>query len=153
MERAGDRAGSRRQAPRTQRLPAHPIMTDLLDTGTQREHDGRFHRFCRVAPGSLVFARLTLARPGHERAKSRLAQEPFAVVSNSRCQTACVSSFPQRVAAPGLVSIPSHPTEEGWAERRQAHYFICRVCETRRSARVRRGASHDAGRSPLGAPP
>ena len=39
------------------------------------------------------------------------------------------------------------------AERRQAHYFVCRVCETRRSARVRRGASHDAGRSPLGAPP
>ena len=35
MERAGDRAGSRRQAPRTQRLPAHPIMTDLPDTGTR----------------------------------------------------------------------------------------------------------------------
>ena len=49
-------------------------------------------------------------------------------------------------------SIRARP-EEGWAERRQAHYFVCRVCETRRSARVRRGASHDAGRSPLGAPP
>ena len=50
------------------------------------------------------------------------------------------------------LSIRTRP-EEGWAERRQAHYFCCRVCETRRSARVRRGASHDAGRSPLGAPP
>src|SRR3954452_16719637 len=38
MERAGDRAGSRRQAPRTQRLPAHSIMTDLPDTGTQESH-------------------------------------------------------------------------------------------------------------------
>ena len=50
------------------------------------------------------------------------------------------------------LSIRTRP-EEGWAERRQAHYFVCRVCETRRSALVRRGASHDAGRSPLGAPP
>jgi hypothetical protein len=56
----------------------------------------------------------------------------------------CVRGF-------GLV-IASIP-KEGWAERRQAHYLCCRVCETRRSALVRRGASHDAGRSPLGAPP
>src|ERR1700751_5904560 len=34
-KRAGDRAGSRRQAPGTQRLPAHPIMTEPSDTGTQ----------------------------------------------------------------------------------------------------------------------
>src|SRR5882724_10871653 len=33
-KRAGDRAGSRRQAPGTQRLPAHPIMTDSPHTGT-----------------------------------------------------------------------------------------------------------------------
>src|SRR4029077_11653728 len=33
-KRAGDRAGSRRQAPGTQRLPAHPIMTEPSDTGT-----------------------------------------------------------------------------------------------------------------------
>ena len=52
----------------------------------------------------------------------------------------------------GLFPFAPDP-EEGWAERRQAHYLCCRVCETRRSARVRRGASHDAGRSPLGAPP
>ena len=33
-----------------------------------------------------------------------------------------------------------HPRMEGWAERRQAHYFICRVSETRR-VRTQRGAA------------
>ena len=36
-------------------------------------------------------------------------------------------------------SIRTRP-EEGWAERRQAHYFVCRVRETRR-VRTRRGAA------------
>ena len=36
-------------------------------------------------------------------------------------------------------SIRTRP-EEGWAERRQAHYFVCRVCETRlvRASEARR---------------
>src|SRR3981081_1898029 len=52
-----------------------------------------------------------------------------------------------------LYSFASDPNE-GWAERRQAQLSCCRVCETRLiRAQVRRGASHDAGRSPLGAPP
>jgi hypothetical protein len=80
--------------------------------------------------------------------------EPLAVVSNPRCQTAQSSSFPRRIVASGFSLFLSRPPlREGWAERRQAHYLCCRVCETRRSALVRRGASHDAGRSPLGAPP
>ena len=33
---------------------------------------------------------------------------------------------------------------EGWAERRQAHTVCCRVCQTRPSALVRRGASSRA---------
>ena len=33
-----------------------------------------------------------------------------------------------------------HPRMEGWAERRQAHYFVCRVSETRR-VRTQRGAA------------
>jgi hypothetical protein len=37
------------------------------------------------------------------------------------------------------LSIRTRP-EEGWAERRQAHYFICRVSETRR-VRTQRGAA------------
>ena len=37
------------------------------------------------------------------------------------------------------LSIRARP-EEGWAERRQAHYFVCRVCETRlvRASEARR---------------
>ena len=82
--------------------------------------------------------------PGHERyttrAKSRLAHEPLAVavftMSNSY-----VSSFPRRVAASGFCPCDRvHPRMEGWAERRQAHYFCCRVSETRR-VRTQRGAA------------
>ena len=87
------------------------------------------------------------ARPGHERdarprrVRSRGARsEPLAVIPISRCQTACVSSFPRRVAAPGFSLFLSRPPKEGWAERRQAHYFVCRVRETRR-VRTRRGAA------------
>jgi hypothetical protein len=120
--------------------------------GTQRKDREAPHRLsdpsCRSwVPGLAALARDTSVR-------SRGAQsEPLAVVSNSRCQTAQCCSFPRRVVAPGLVSIIRTRPEEGWAERRQAHLSCCRVCETRPSARVRRGASHDAGRSPLGAPP
>jgi hypothetical protein len=53
-----------------------------------------------------------------------------------------------------VVSLCSRPSPiEGRAERRQAHLCCRRACEARPSALVRRGASHDAGRSPLGAPP
>ena len=105
---------------------------------------GSFHQNVEVSLGRVHDACEVAAR----------ASEPLAVVPHSRCQTAQCCSFPRRVVAPGLVSIHSRPSrKEGWAERRQAHYLCCRVCETRRSARVRRGASHDAGRSPLGAPP
>jgi hypothetical protein len=54
---------------------------------------------------------------------------------------------------PGFVlSLRTQPNE-GRAERRQAQLFCCRACEARLPRSVRRGASHDAGRSPLGAPP
>ena len=42
------------------------------------------------------------------------------------------------------IGIPKKPNE-AWAELRQAHHFVCRVCEPRPSALVRPGASHDAG--------
>src|SRR4029077_8601975 len=45
------------------------------------------------------------------------------------------------VAAPGFCPRDRvHPRMEGWAERRQAHYFICRVCETRQ-VRTQRGTA------------
>jgi hypothetical protein len=77
-----------------------------------------------------------------------------AIDQNPRCQTAQCCSFPRRVLRPGGVLVIASIPLEGWAERRQAHLCCCRVCETRLIPRsVRRGASHDAGRSPLGAPP
>ena len=97
--------------------------------------------------------------PGHERAKSRLAHEPLAVVV-SRCQTAQCCSFPRRVVAPGLVlffafafafasvgkptglgasgrrdsnnSVP--PKRGGWSADRRTLSFG-RACEARRPAR------------------
>jgi hypothetical protein len=79
--------------------------------------------------------------------------EPLAVIPIHNVKQRSVLRSRGALLRPGWsLSIRTRP-EEGWAERRQAHYLCCRVCETRRSARVRRGASHDAGRSPLGAPP
>jgi len=41
---------------------------------------------------------------------------------------------------PGVVLVIASIPLEGWAERRQAHYFVCRVCETRlvRASEARR---------------
>ena len=81
---------------------------------------------------------------------------PFGrIVVISRCQTAQCCSFPRRVVAPGFSSFPfaSIPERRGG---RSADRRTCSVVAFARrdgSARVRRGASHDAGRSPLGAPP
>ena len=72
----------------------------------------------------------------------------------SRCQTAACCSFPRRIVASGFVLvIASIPQWRGGRSADRRTSVSCRVCETRLSARVRRGASHDAGRSPLGAPP
>jgi hypothetical protein len=87
-------------------------------------------------------------------ADSRLAHEPLAVVSNSRCQTAQSSSFPRRVAAPGLVPcICVHPRSRGGRSADRRTRSVVAFARRDWSALVRRGASHDAGRSPLGAPP
>jgi hypothetical protein len=84
---------------------------------------------------------------------------------HNNCDRACISShdvkqpfsFPRRAFAPGLCIFASLTPVEGWAERRET--FGC-VRGTRwarhdaaRQALARRLASHDAGRSPLGAPP
>ena len=70
----------------------------------------------------------------------------------SRCQTAYVPSSRGALLRPGcFFSFAPDPRTEGRAERREAHYVVCRACEARPSALVRRGASRDAGRSHLGA--
>jgi hypothetical protein len=174
MERAGDRAGSRRQAPRTQRLPAHPIMTDLPDTGTQGHTTRRFnvHRLCRVTPGSRISLRLAVARPGHESGRvrgrgSRMSRWPSSrfTMSNSavlfvpaaRCcarvcglPRICFRSLP--LASPrGSGRRPSRqqqfrPPDEGWMERRQPHSQL--------RSRLRRATPHPGATGiTLGAPP
>ena len=66
-----------------------------------------------------------------------------------------VSSFPRRVAAPGFCPSLSRPSPNGGVGGAPTGALFLFVAFARRdgSARVRRGASHDAGRSPLGAPP
>ena len=107
-----------------------------------------------VSPLSGPAELLAALGPGHERAKSRRAKRTVGRRHHSRCQTAQCSSFPRRVAAPGFSLFLSRPppTRGGRSADRRT---ISVVAFARRdwSARVRRGASHDAGRSPLGAPP
>ena len=76
------------------------------------------------------------------RARSQLVAEPFAVIPISRCQTAHAYWFPRRVRARAFALASALTPNEGWAERRET--FGCSGT---------RGASHNAGRSPLGAPP
>ena len=91
-------------------------------------------------------------------AKSRLAYEPLVGIPDSQCQTAQSSSFPRRVVAPGFgpcdrVHPPRSPKERGGRSADRRTYVVVAFARRDGSARVRRGASHDAGRSPLGAPP
>ena len=73
MKRAGDRAGSRRHAPRTQRLPAHPIMTELPHTGTHAKLDLGLRM---MDPGSAAH---------HAAFAARLTQHPGN--GNQRCES------------------------------------------------------------------
>ena len=92
-------------------------------------------------------------RCAHERAKSRLANEPLAAsyftMSNSAVLFVPAARCGARV---DLCLLASTPKRGGRSADRRT---ISVVAFARRdwSARVRRGASHDAGRSPLGAPP
>ena len=79
---------------------------------------------------------------------------PHAPFVTQQCQTAQCSSFPRRVSAPGFVFIPSHPSLRGaGGAPTGALILLSRVRGATDPRSVRRGASHDAGRSPLGAPP
>jgi hypothetical protein len=123
-----------------------------------RAHYGKFPSICRVAPWVRLFARgRSLGRDTRARARARYARWLALRAKRrefvSRCQTAQYCSFPRRVVAPGFSpSFRVHPKRGGRSADRRT---ISVVAFARRdwSALVRRGASHDAGRSPLGAPP
>src|SRR3954471_17113814 len=79
------------------------------------------------------------------RVRSRGARsEPLAVavftMSNSAVFFVPAARCCARVGLYLFASIPQEAQGEGWAERRQAHIFCCRVCETRR-VRTQRGAA------------
>jgi hypothetical protein len=85
----------------------------------------------------------------------RLVAEPFSVIPISRCQTAHLVPA-ARFCARGLQLCFTHPESRGGrsAEKRSGATAPVRHAVTRRTRRLaRRLASHDAGRSPLGAPP
>ena len=79
--------------------------------------------------------------------------EPLAIIPIHDVKQRSLLRSRGALLRPGVVLVIASIPLEGWAERRQAHIVCCRACEARPSALVRRGASHDAGRSPLGAPP
>ena len=100
-----------------------------------------------LGPGSRC------ARPGHERAKPRRANEPLPVAAFTMSNSAVLFVPAARCCARvGLHPFAPDPKRGGRSADRRT---ISVVAFARRdgSARVRRGASHDAGRSPLGAPP
>ena len=75
----------------------------LRDARTRLAH--LRHRYRTRAPQDEAAQRI---------ANSRLVAEPFAVISNSRCQTAQIFSFPRRVFAPGFChSTFTHPESKG----------------------------------------
>src|SRR5262249_11421685 len=106
-------------------------------------------RVCE-SPPACALLRMRTAEPAARRRTVRGH-------SISRCQTAHLvpaARFPR----PGLATLLHSPRVEGWAERRES--FGCCAEHplglhiTRQARRLaRRLASHDAGRSPLGAPP
>ena len=75
------------------------------------------------------------------RVRSRGARsEPLAVIPIHDVKQRSVVRSRGALLRPGWsLSIRTRP-EEGWAERRQAHYLCCRVCETRlvRASEARR---------------
>src|SRR5262252_4661372 len=88
--------------------------------------------------------------------KLRLVAEPFSVIPISRFQTAHLVPA-ARCPRPGFASLLSLTRKEGGrsAERRSGARRNTRGAyhDAIRQALARRLASHDAGRSPLGAPP
>jgi hypothetical protein len=109
------------------------------------------------APSAVTRARYRRRDCGRRRCQTGRSRR-----SHSRCQTACVSSFPHRSLAGGfLLSFASSllplghaaPKMRGPAERREAYYLSCRARRARRHACEAWGVPRKTGTPPLGAPP
>jgi len=115
------------------------------------------HPSRRAHAPSILRERLRIRAPQDEgRPSSRLAAEPFSVIPSSRCQTAHLVPA-ARFCARGLQPCFTNPESRGGrsAERRSGARRNTRGVRHNAAyqALARRLASHDAGRSPLGAPP
>ena len=87
------------------------------------------------------------------RTRSRLAHEPLAVAAFTMSNSA-VFFVPAARCCARVLAFPfaSTPTRGGRSADRRTMSVVA-FARRDGSALVRRGASHDAGRSPLGAPP
>ena len=124
----------------------------------------RAHRVARPHPSRRAYARSTLRKRLRMRAPQD--EDSIAFQPSSQCQTAHLVPA-AHVCARGLHLLHS-PRIEGWAERRETFgcsaehpWGVSCASKTRVNALMtryarrlaRRLASHNAGRSPLGAPP
>jgi len=147
------------QWSRRSRVPG-AAQREAKRNGALQTRDRRSLWRSRISDASLRFARAA-SHPGHA-----IASDAFGALFTF--QTAQIFSFPRRVVAPGFCIVASPTRIEGWAEHRET--FGCsaehpwgvpscvkdareRAYDAIRQALARRLASHDAGRSPLGAPP
>ena len=123
-----------------------------------RAHDGKFPSICRVAPGSgssLADARSAGTRE-RGRAHATLVgslYEPSAVNSSHDVKQRSIVRSRGALLRPGSrLPFASTPRGVGGAPT-GALSLLSRLRDATDPRLVRRGASHDAGRSPLGAPP
>ena len=89
----------------------------------------------RASPDRCLaaLARDTRVGRAHERAKSRLAHEPLAVVSSHDVKQRSVVRSRGALLRPGsLFSFRVHPPTRGGRSADRRTYVCCRVCETRR---------------------
>ena len=126
--------------------------------GTQERHDGTFQLSIDFAawPWVPVFALAALARPGHRGAAARASRGSRTSRGRGRIhdvkQRSVLRSRGALLRPGGLSPFAPDPKRGGRSADRRTMSVVA-FARRDGSARVRRGASHDAGRSPLGAPP
>ena len=129
--------------------------------GTQGDTTARFNcpSILPLGPGSRIFALAPRSLVRDTRAMARAIRTSrtrccFAHLPVSRCQTAQCWPFPRRVCCARVLAFSFAPDpKRGGRSADRRTYSVVAFARRDGSARVRRGASHDAGRSPLGAPP
>jgi hypothetical protein len=134
---------------------------------SMRAMSWRLHPSRRAHAHSTLPSRWSTRPPQDEDSRARgSSPNRFSVIPVSRCQTATL--VPATHVCAGFCNFASLTPNEGWAERRETFgcsaehpWGVSCASKTRVNALMtryarrlaRRLASHNAGRSPLGAPP